>query len=381
MIYLDNAATSWPKPPQVIQAMADFLRRGCANPGRGAHIMARQADEAVLNTRELLAKLFNIPDPMRISFMPNATMALNMAIHGVVQAGFKVVATMMEHNSVLRPLKTLEKAGIIQLELIKPERLGEISIQSIRKEVDNTKDLFCMTLSSNVTGSIMPVAEAGRHCRANGVIFLVDASQGAGVIPLDCESMCIDLLAFSGHKDLLGPQGTGGLYVRDGIKIKPLVQGGTGSYSERLTQPEIFPDSLESGTLNVPGIVGLGKGIQFILDTGISNIRARKQQYMKILFENLEKESRIKIYSPHPEENSGILSFDIERLDSSEAGYLLDKKFGICSRSGLHCSPLAHRSLNTHEKGLIRLSPGYFNEEIDIDLAVKAIQGIVRGLD
>lgn len=343
--------------------------------------MARQADEAVLNTRELLAKLFNISDPMRITFMPNATLALNMAIHGVVQPGFRVVTTMMEHNSILRPLKTLEEAGVIQLELIKPERFGKISIQSIKKSIDNTKDLFCMTLSSNVTGAIMPVAEAGKHCRANGVMFLVDASQGAGVIPLDCESMCIDLLAFSGHKSLLGPQGTGGLFVREGIKIKPLVQGGTGSFSDRLTQPEIFPDSLESGTLNVPGIVGLGKGIQFILDTGISNIHARKQQYLKILYEGLEKESRVTIYSPHPEENSGILSFDIEGLDSSEAGYLLDKQYGICSRSGLHCSPLSHRFLNTHGKGLVRLSPGFFNEEIDIDLAVKAIQSIVRGLD
>lgn len=381
MIYLDNASTTWPKPPQVVQAMADFLRRGCANPGRGAHIMARQADEAVLNTRELLAKLFNIPDPMRIAFMPNATLALNVAIHGVARPGFRVVTTMMEHNSVLRPLKTLEEAGVIQLELIKPERHGKISIQSIKKAVDSSKDLFCMTMSSNVTGAIMPVAEAGRHCRANGVIFLVDASQGAGVIPLDCESMCIDLLAFPGHKSLLGPQGTGGLYVREGIQLKPLVQGGTGSFSDRLTQPEILPDFLESGTLNVPGIIGLGKGIQFILDNGISNINARKQQYMKMLFESLEKESRVTIYSPHPEENSGILALDIEGLDSSEAGYLLDKKYGVCVRSGLHCSPLSHRFLNTHEKGLVRLSPGYFNEEIDIDLAIKAIQGIVRGLE
>lgn len=378
MIYLDNAATTWPKPPQVVQAMADFMRRGCANPGRAAHIMARQADEAVLNTRELLAKLFNIADPMRIAFMPNATLALNMAIHGVIQQGFKVVSTMMEHNSVLRPLKTLEDAGVIELELIKPEKFGRISIPSIRKAIDSSTNLLCMTLSSNVTGAIMPVAEAGKLCRTNGVTFLVDASQGAGVVPVDCESMCIDLLAFSGHKGLFGPQGTGGLYVRDGIKLKPLVQGGTGSFSDKLTQPEIFPDALESGTLNVPGIVGLGKGIQFILDTGIANIHARKRNHLKILFEELEKENRISIYSPPPENNTGIMSIDIDGLDSSEVGYLLDKKYGICIRSGLHCAPLAHSFLNTHEKGLVRLCPGYFNEDIDIDLAVKALQGIVR---
>ena len=380
MIYLDNAATSWPKPPQVIQAMSDFIRRGCANPGRAAHIMARQADDAVMNTRELLAKFFNITDPMRIAFMPNATLALNTAIHGVVEHGFKVVSTMMEHNSVLRPLKTLEEAGIIELELIRPERFGRISIQSIKKAIDSNTNLFCMTLSSNVTGAIMPVAEAGKHCRANGVIFLLDAAQGAGLIPVDCENMCIDLLAFPGHKGLLGPQGTGGLYVREGIKIKPLAQGGTGSFSDRLIQPEIFPDVLESGTLNVPGIVGLGKGIQFILDTGMSNIHARKQQHLKMLTEGVEKVKGVTIYSAPPENNSGIFSVDIEGLDSSEAAYILDKKYGVCTRSGLHCSPLAHHFLNTHDKGLIRICPGYFNEDIDIDLAVKAFQGVVRNL-
>lgn len=379
MIYLDNAATSWPKPPQVVQAMADFLRRGCANPGRSAHAMARQADETVLHTRELLAKLFKIPDPMRIAFTPNTTYGLNMAIHGVVRQGFRVVSTMMEHNSVLRPLITLKEAGIIQLELIQPEKYGRISIQNIKKAVGESTDFFCMTLSSNVTGAVMPVAEAGKHCRANGVIFMVDAAQGAGVLPLDCESMCIDLLAFPGHKGLLGPQGTGGLYIREGINIKPLVQGGTGSFSDRLVQPEIFPDALESGTLNVPGIVGLGKGVQFVLDTGISNIQAKKQQYLKILFQGLEKEQRIKIYSPPPENNSGILALDIEGMDSSEAGYLLDKKFGICARSGLHCSPLAHRSMDTMDKGLLRLSPGFFNEEVDMDLTVKALQEIAKG--
>ncbi len=381
MIYLDNAATSWPKPPQVIQAMTDFMRRGCANPGRSAHDMARQADDAVMHTRELLAKLFNISNPMRIAFMPNATYGLNMAIHGVLRDGNHVVTTMMEHNSVLRPLKTLEKAGRIKLELIRPDRLGRISLQSIKRAVTKTTTLFCMSLSSNVTGAVMPFAEAGRHCRANKVLFLLDAAQGAGVIPIDVESMCVDLLAFPGHKGLLGPQGTGGLYVRDGIDIQPLIQGGTGSFSDQTTQPSVFPDILESGTLNTPGIIGLGKGVSFILDTGISVIRRKKLQLLTRLFSALEREERITIYSPPPEQNSGIISLSVEEMDSAEVGYILNKNFGILVRNGLHCAPYAHQALGTRDRGLVRLSPGYFNTENELDLTVKALQKIAAGIN
>lgn len=380
MIYLDNAATSWPKPPQVIQAMLDILKRGCANPGRAAHAMARQTEDAVFNVREALAKFFNIKDPMRIAFMPNTTYALNAAIYGVVSEGFNVVATAMEHNSVLRPLKTLENRGIINLEIIKPDKYGKITVQSIKKSLRKGTDLFCMTLSSNVTGAIMPVTEAGRICRENGIIFLVDAAQGAGVLPIDAEKMNIDLLAFPGHKGLLGPQGTAGLYVREGISIKPLVQGGTGSFSDRLTQPEIFPDALESGTLNVPGIVGLGKGISFINETGIENIQLKKMKLMKMLFNGLERESSITVYSPPPEQNSGILALSVGDMDSSEVSYILDRKFGICTRSGFHCAPLAHLSLGTENKGLVRISPGYFNNEIEIELTIKALHNIARGM-
>jgi cysteine desulfurase family protein len=381
MIYLDNAATSWPKPPQVIQAMADFMKRGCANPGRSAHHMARQADDAVMHTRELLAKLFNISDPMRTAFMPNATYGLNMAIHGVVKDGDTVVTTMMEHNSVLRPLKTLEKSGKIKLELIQPDKQGRISFQSIRKAVTKTTALFCMTLSSNVTGAIMPFAEAGRHCRANNVLYLLDASQGAGVIPIDVESMCVDLLAFPGHKGLLGPQGTGGLYVREGVELQPIIQGGTGSFSDQLTQPGVYPDMLESGTLNVPGIVGLGKGVSFILETGITNIRQKKLQLMRRLFAGLEREGRITVYSPPPEQNSGIVSLSVEDMDSAEVGYLLNRNFGILIRNGLHCAPYAHQALGTRDKGLVRLSPGFFNNENDMDLTIKALQKIASGMN
>jgi cysteine desulfurase/selenocysteine lyase len=379
MIYLDNAATSWPKPPTVVQAVADFIKRGCANPGRSAHAMARMADEAVMHTREIIAGFFNISNPLRIVFMPNTTYALNTAIQGIINPGDHVVTTMMEHNSILRPLSALEKAGIIRIDFIEPDKFGRITIQSIKKTVTKSTSIFCMTLSSNVTGAIMPVAEAGRHCRANGVLFLVDSAQGAGVIPVDVENMCIDVLAFPGHKGLLGLQGTGGLYVKENVTVKPLVQGGTGSFSDSLTQPDIFPDVLESGTLNVPGIVGLGKAVQYIIDTGISNIFLKKQQLLRMLIEGIEKESNITVYSPAPESNSGILAINIENMDSSEVGYILDKKFGICVRSGLHCAPLAHRSLGTRDRGIVRISPGYFNDESEIDLTVKALQGIARG--
>ncbi len=379
MIYLDNAATSWPKPPQVVQSMADFMKRGCANPGRSAHAMARISDEAVMHTREYLCRLFNIDDPLRIVFMPNTTYALNAAIYGIAgQDNVKIVTTMMEHNSVLRPLKTLEKEGAIHLELIPPGRDGKISMHSIKKNVDKSTTVFCMTLSSNVTGTIMPVGEAGRYCRENGVLFLLDAAQGAGVISIDVEKMCIDMLAFPGHKGLLGPQGTGGLYVREGIELSPIIQGGTGSFSNYLTQPGIFPDRMESGTLNVPGIVGLGKGVQYILETGISNIYSRKQQLLKRLMEGIKNETAITVYSPPPDVNTGILALDINEMDSSEVSYLLDRKFGICTRSGFHCAPLAHGCLGTHDKGLVRISPGYFNSETEMDLTIKALQAIAR---
>ncbi|NLX76718.1 MAG: aminotransferase class V-fold PLP-dependent enzyme [Clostridiaceae bacterium] len=380
MIYLDNAATSWPKPPQVIQAMLDILKRGCANPGRSAHAMARQAEDVVLNTRETIARFFNISDPMRIAFMPNTTYALNTAIYGVLSEGSVVVATAMEHNSVLRPLKTLESKGYISVEIIKPEKLGRITIQSIKKALRPGVKLFCMTLSSNVTGAIMPVEEAGKICRANGILFLVDAAQGAGSIPVDVEKMNIDLLAFPGHKGLMGPQGTAGLYVRDGVDIRPLVQGGTGSFSDSLLQPGVFPDILESGTLNVPGIAGLGKGVSYINDTGIEIIQQKKKNMLKMLFDGLGKESNITLYSPPPEQNSGIFALSVNQMDSSEICYLLDRKFGICTRGGFHCAPLAHLSLGTAETGLVRISPGYFNNETETELTIKAILSIARGI-
>jgi cysteine desulfurase/selenocysteine lyase len=378
MIYLDNAATSWPKPQSVFQVMSDVIKRGCANPGRSAHSMARQADDAVFHTREVLAEFFNINDPMRIVYMPNTTYALNAAIYGVVRNGMKVATTAMEHNSVLRPLNTLQNKGIIDLVVIQPDKLGRITVQSLRKTLKKGIDLFCMTLSSNVTGVIMPVAEAGKLCKTHSITYLVDAAQGAGVIPIDVESMNIDLLAFPGHKGLLGPQGIAGLYVRDGIDIKPFIQGGTGSFSDSLFQPEIFPDILESGTLNVPGIMGLGKGVSFIRDIGISNIQLKKQHLIEILFNGLGKVSDISIYSPPPEQNSGIFAMSIQDLDSTEVGYLLDRKFGICTRAGFHCAPLAHQSLGTADRGLVRISPGYFNDETEIELTIKAIKSIVN---
>jgi len=378
MIYLDNAATSWPKPPQVVQAILEILKRGCANPGRSAHTMARQTEDAVLGVREVTAKFFNISDPMRIAFMPNTTYALNAAIYGIITEGSSVVTTAMEHNSVLRPLKTLEKRGFISLEIIEPDKSGRITVQKIKRALRKGIDLFCMTFSSNVTGALMPVEEAGRICRQLGVTFLVDAAQGAGIIPIDVEKMNIDMLAFPGHKGLLGPQGTAGLYVREGIPIKPFVQGGTGSFSDRLFQPEIFPDILESGTLNVPGIVGLGKGISFINETGIENIYIKKKQFLSMLFEGLSKEENIRVYSPEPEQNSGIFAFAINDMDSSEVSYILDRKYGICTRSGFHCAPLSHQALGTSDTGLVRISPGYFNTETEIELAIKAVQSIAK---
>jgi len=379
MVYLDNAATSFPKPEEVYEKVYTFMRESCANPGRSSHRMARESASQIMKTRESIASLFNISNPLRIGFTPNATYALNMAIKGVLRKGDHVVTTALEHNSVLRPLYEMKKEGIISYTIVQPENIyGDIDLYAIAGAIRYNTRLIIVTASSNVTGNILPYDRIGHIAKQHGIYYLLDASQGAGILPINVEKMNIDLLAFPGHKGLLGPQGTGGLYVREGIELKSIIQGGTGSKSFETVHPEFMPDLIESGTLNTPGIAGLGEGVNFILKTGIRTIHEKKQLLVKKLYEMLEGCRKIKFYS-RPEKNSGILALLVDGMDSSETANILDSKYQIAVRPGFHCAPLMHKFLKTENTGLVRISPGIFNTFEEINHTAQSILEIAAG--
>lgn len=379
MVYLDNAATSFPKPLRVYDEIDRCMREYCANPGRGGHTMSIASGMAVSLARERISAFFNINNPLRLSFTKNATEALNVAIKGVLKPGDHVITTCMEHNSVIRPLKTLEKDDIIELTIVDGDNFGQINAAAVGNSVNSKTKLIVCTFSSNVNGIILPIEEIGSIARSKGILFLVDASQGAGVEKIDVEKMNIDMLAFPGHKGLLGPQGTGGLYVRERIGIVPLMEGGTGSASENLYQPQMMPDILESGTLNTPGVIGLGYGVNFINSLGLANIKLFKYSLIERLIEGMEEIEGVVIYSRKEfDNNSGIAAMNFEGVDSSEVSYILDKEYGIATRAGLHCAPLAHKTIGTARQGVVRFSVGCFNTIEDIDYTLEALANIYQ---
>ena len=377
MIYLDNAATSFPKPEAVYGTMLRCMREYCANPGRSGHRMSVITAKAVNEARAAISRFFNISYPMRLSFTKNATEALNIAIRGSLKAGEHAIATSMEHNSVIRPLKTMERDAGIELTIVECDNNGFIDVSDIEKSFRTNTRLVICTLASNVTGAIFPVKEIGSVCRRHDVNFLVDAAQGAGYASIDVSDMNIDMLAFPGHKGLLGPQGTGGLYVREGIRLNPIMQGGTGSNSEEMYQPDFMPDLLESGTLNTPGIIGLSEGIKFIESFGFENLKHYRLLLLKKLIEGIKDIKGAIIYgSARAENNAGIAAVNLEGADSVEISYMLDKEYEIASRAGLHCAPLAHRTLGTISTGIVRLSIGCFNTFDEIDYTINAMRKI-----
>ncbi len=380
MVYLDNAATSFPKPEEVYVEMDAFMRNTCANPGRSSHEMARESAAVVMRARENIAKLFNIENPLRIGFTCNATMALNIAIHGVLKKGDHVITTAMDHNSVLRPLYELKRKGIIDYTVLMPRnQFGAIEPSSFTRAVRTNTKLIATTLSSNVTGMVLPYKEIGEIAKRRGILYLLDCSQGAGVLPVDVKNMYISLLAFPGHKGLMGPQGTGGLYVNEAVSLRPIIQGGTGSRSSETVQPDFMPDIIESGTLNTPGIAGLNAGVEFILKTGTDNIYKKKKSLIERLYEGLAVNKRIRLYSTiEGYLNSGIVALLIDGMDSSEIANILDSRYHIAVRPGFHCAPLAHKALGTDKTGLVRLSPGYFNTHDEIQYVIKCINEITR---
>ncbi len=376
MIYLDNAATTFQKPECVKKAVINALNT-CASPGRGGYILSRKASSVVYSAREALARLFNIPEPENIVFTNNATTAINTALKGVLKSGDKVLTTSMEHNSVLRPLKTLEKQGI-ETSYIKADSCGYISPEAVAKSLTPDTRLLCLIHSSNVCGSKNDLVSIGIEAKRKGVLFMVDASQSAGCSSIDVRRHNIDILAFPGHKGLLGPQGSGGLYIRKGIDISPLTEGGTGSMSESLLQPDIFPDRLESGTLCVPAIAGLLAGTNHILKVGAEEIGKYERYLTRILAEDLSAIRGVELKgSPFSENCSAVLSV-VTPMDCFSLSDKLFKNHGICVRAGLHCAPLAHKTLGTFDTGTVRFSPGIYTTPRDIKKTVSAVSKCLK---
>lgn len=373
---MDNAATSWPKPESVYRAVDHFNRKLGASPGRGSHRRSVISGQILLETRESLAGLFNIKDSSHIAFTVNVTEAINIALKGLLEPGDHVVISSMEHNAVVRPLHTLKDKGV-EVTVVRCSPDGTLDPSLLEQALTLRTRLVCLLHASNITGTIMPVAEVGRIVRQKGILFMVDAAQSAGVLPVDVEEQNIDLLAFTGHKGLLGPQGTGGLYIRPGLDVRPLVEGGTGSQSERVDQPDFMPDRFESGTPNTPGIAGLNAGVQFIQETGMEKIRQHEQELTDALIQGLREIKGVILYGPcDSRRQTAVVSFNIEDRDCGEVSFLLDQKYGIQSRSGLHCAPLAHRTMGTLKRGACRLSPGFFNTMEDIHKVIKAVYEI-----
>lgn len=381
MIYLDNAATSWPKPPQVAEAMAKCMNESAANPGRGGHQMAVQASRILFQTRVQLAKLFHIRNANDIAFTANTTEALNLAIKGYVKPGMHVISTTVEHNSIRRPLEYLARKQGVEVTYLQTDREGRIRLVDLEKAIRPHTALVAVTHSSNLLGTIQPVAEIGAICKRKGIRFLVDAAQTAGILPVDVEAMNIDLLAFPGHKGLLGPQGTGGLYIHPGIDLEPLHHGGTGSQSEAVDQPQVRPDRYESGTQNTPGIAGLGEGVKFILNEGVDTIHAKECKLVRRMMEGLMGIEGVELLGPEiGEDRTGIVSFRLTGADPSEVAFILDQSFQIAVRAGYHCTPLAHQSAGTAETGAVRASVGYFSTDADVDALIGAVNEIRQGL-
>jgi cysteine desulfurase/selenocysteine lyase len=374
-IYLDNAATSFPKPEAVYRAINRAMREVGANPGRGGHRMAVEASRLVFETREAVAAFFGAEDSSRIVFTPSATEALNIALFGLLRPGDRVVTSTMEHNAVTRPLRALQQRGVV-VEKVAADSRGFVDPEDIRRAAAGAR-MVVLCHCSNVTGTLQAIEEIGPWCRKEGILFLVDAAQSAGLFSLNVEAMGIDLLAAPGHKGLMGPPGTGVLYVREGLRPEPLIYGGTGGNSQSDLPPEDLPERLESGTLNLPGLAGLKAGIEFLMGEGVANVRARERELMARLISGLRKISGLHLFGPlEPKFHGGVLSFNIEGRDPTEVGFLLDRDHGIFTRVGLHCAPDAHRTIGTFPRGTVRVSPGYFNTAEHIESLVAAVAAI-----
>jgi len=378
MIYLNNAATSWPKPEVVYQAADAHLRRLSGSVNRGASEAALLAGRAILETRERLAGFFSIREPEQIVFTANATEAINLALQGLLNAGDHVVISSMEHNALVRPLFALKDRGVT-FTVVECYPDGILNPLAVEQAIESRTRLICLVHASNVCGTIMPINEVGEIARRHKLQYLVDTAQTAGEIPVDVETAAVTLLAFTGHKGLMGAPGSGGLYIRYPDTVRPLLYGGTGSKSELFSQPDLLPDKYESGTLNAPVIAALGAGIKFIQETGLGQIRRHTRELTILLLEGLLSIPGVTVYGNRDVEAMvPVISINIHGISPGEASTWLADHHDIVTRAGLHCAPLAHRTMGTLDSGTLRLSPGFFTTAAEIKQTVAAVKELVE---
>lgn len=381
-VYLDNSATSFPKPNSVAEAMTNYIVNIGGNVNRGSYDNSFEAENVVYETRELLCELFNFSKPENVVFTSNITHSLNIILKGFLKAGDHVIISSMEHNAMLRPLNALQDKGV-EHSVVPCNSLGQLNIYDLHKYLKPNTKAVLMTHSSNVCGTIMPFKEIGKFCRENNLYFIADTAQTAGSIPIDMEKMNIDILCFTGHKGLLGPQGIGGFLIKDELaKItNPLIEGGTGSFSEYEVQPNYMPDKFEGGTLNIPGIFGLNAALKYLKEKGINNIRDHEMNLTKLFLDNIKDVKGLKILGlPSSENRTSVVSIDFSNGDNGEISHILSKNYGISVRCGLHCAPSAHKTLDTFPNGTVRFAFGVFNTEDDVLYAANAIKEVIISL-
>lgn len=377
MIYLDSSATSFLKPPQVAEAVFRSFNT-IGNAGRGAHAPTLNASRLIYDTREKLATLFGTPDPSRIAFTCNATEALNIAIHGAIHPGEHVITTACEHNSVLRPLYLKEKGGT-ELTIIPADKKGRIRYDLLESSVKSNTSAIVLTHASNLSGNVTDLAFVSNFAKKHGLLLIVDASQTAGSLPINVVKMGIDILCFTGHKGLFGPQGTGGLYVREGLTLSPLKSGGSGIHSFDRQHPTDMPTALEAGTLNGHGIAGLNAGLDYILSTGVKNIHAKEISLARRFVNGISDISDLKLYGDIDAPlRTPIISLNIGNMSSASVSDILWEDYEICVRAGAHCAPLMHKTFCTEKQGAVRFSFSCFNTEAEIDTAIRAMHEIAE---
>lgn len=377
MIYMDNAATTMRKPKEVIDAVMTAMG-SMGNAGRGANEASLSASRIIYDTREKLCRLFHGENPKQVVFTANSTESLNIAIKGLLEPGDQVVTTMLEHNSVLRPLYEMREKGV-NLTIVKSNETGTIDIKDIETAVTPETKMVICTNGSNLTGNYVPLKPISDIAHKNGALFVVDAAQTAGVFPIDVQEMGIDVLCFTGHKGLLGPQGTGGMYVKEGITIRPLKSGGSGVQTYSKTHPTEMPTALEAGTLNGHGIAGLHAAVSYLEETGVDTIRAREQELMKRFYDGVKEIPSVKIYGDfRTMDRCAIVTLNIGDYDSSEVSDELLTEYNISTRPGGHCAPLMHEALGTVEQGAVRFSFSHYNTEEEVDTAIQAIRELAE---
>lgn len=380
MIYLDNGATTYHKPEAVIQAVADAMRH-MGNSGRGSHQASLGASRTIYDTRVLVSELFGLGNPLQVAFTANSTASLNMAVQGIFSPGDHVITTMLEHNSVLRPLYRMRENGV-ELTIVRADRLGNIRYEDMEAAIrPNTKGIIC-THASNLTGNLVDIARVGEICRRASLVFILDASQTAGVFDIDMGMMGIDVLCFTGHKSLMGPQGTGGICVREGISIRPLMAGGSGTHSYSELHPSDMPEALEAGTVNGHGIAGLHAALEFIKETGMESIRTREQLLMRRFYQGVSDIRGVTVYGDFSrmDLHAPVVALNIRDHDSGEVSDGLAMDYGIYTRAGAHCAPLMHQALGTVEQGAVRFSMSYYNTEEEMDQAVLAVREMAESI-